>query len=293
MSLLIAAVVSGIALGFLLGLLGFGIVFLYKATGVANFAQGVLGTFGAFLVYRIGLATGLGPWISFLLGLVVSLPAGALMYALVFRPKDEADKFNLTVRTLGLNLLLLALIERYWAAGQPFAFPAMLPQTAALNFGQTVISWLTLGTIAIAALLAVGFAALFRYTDLGLLFLALSERPEIARMLGVATRRLTMVGWMLTAGIALIVGVLLAPAALLSSEMMEPYMLLGFTAVVLGGLTSLFGVFVGGILVGIVNNVVTLYANGDMAVFAVFGLLLIVLGLRPQGLFGVVVPERL
>jgi branched-chain amino acid transport system permease protein len=102
-----------------------------------------------------------------------------------------------------------------------------------------------------------------------------------------------MIAWMIAAVISVLVGVLLAPTALLSRDMMEPYMLLAFTAVVIGGLTSLYGVFVGGIIVGVVNNLMSLYFSSDAAVLAVFVLLLLVLGFRPQGIFGDREIERL
>jgi branched-chain amino acid transport system permease protein len=159
--------------------------------------------------------------------------------------------------------------------------------------GDAVVSWASVGIAATAIVLAAAFALFFSRTDLGLLFLGLSERRDIAGMLGVPTRRLSMIAWMIAAVISVLVGVLLAPTALLSRDMMEPYMLLAFTAVVIGGLTSLYGVFVGGIIVGVVNNLMSLYFSSDAAVLAVFVLLLLVLGFRPQGIFGDREIERL
>lgn len=293
MSTFIAATVSGIALGFLLGLLGFGVVILYKATGVANFAQGAIGTLGAFLIAKIGALTGLGIVPSLALGVVVAALLGVVLYYCFFRYNDEVDAFNLTIRTLGLELLILALINAKWAEGQPFPFPAVFPTEAAFHFGNTVVSWLTLGSILTAALLTFGFVYIFNRTDIGLQFIAVAERPQIARMLGVRTRRLVLMSWVIASVIALIVGALLAPIALLSSEMMEPYMLLAFTAVVIGGLTSLYGVFIGGIVVGVVNNVAALYLSSDVAVLIVFCLLLITLRFRPNGFLVKAVAERL
>src|SRR5262249_53764970 len=160
----------------------------------------------------------------------------------------EAGHFNLTIRTLGLQLLLLAFIHLFWAEGQPFAFPGLFSSSAAIRFGDTAISWMTIGTVGAATLLTGAFVCLFNFTDLGLQIVAVAERPNIARLLGIETRRLILISWILVSVVATIVGVLLAPLALLSSEMMEPYMLLAFTAVVVGGLTSLYGVFVGGII---------------------------------------------
>jgi branched-chain amino acid transport system permease protein len=290
-SLFVAAVFSGIALGFLLGLLGFGIVLLYKATGVANFAQGVFGCLGAFFIYKL-VGAGLSPWPAFVLAILLMAGVCALFYFLVFRPRDDADHFNLTIRTLGLQMLILALIHKFWATGQPFAFPELFPGGSAIQFGSTVISWLTFGTIGMAVVFVTGSILIFRYTRAGLLFLAVSERPDIARMLGVRTRVLTLIAWMIAGSVSVIVGALLAPHALLSSDMMDPYLLLGFTAVVLGGLTSLYGVFLGGIIVGVTNNIIATFVSGDAAVLTIFLVLLVILRFRPQGIFGSTVAER-
>lgn len=293
MSTFIAAVISGIALGFLLGLLGFGIVLLFKSTGVANFAQGAIGTLGAFLVAKIGVWSGLSIVPSLCIGIFVAAVLGALMYYAFFRYNDEIGGFNLTIRTLGVEFLILALINLRWAEGQPFPFPAVFPNATAFQFGNTVVSWLTLGSVLTAGLLTGGFAYIFNRTDVGLQFVAIAERPQIARLLGVRTRRLVLLSWIAAAIIALVVGAMLAPVALLSSEMMEPYMLLGFTAVVIGGLTSLSGVFIGGIIVGVVNNVAALYLSSDVAVLLVFCLLMVTLRFRPHGLLVKGVAERL
>lgn len=292
MSLFIAAVVSGIVVGLLLGLFGFGIVFLYKATGIANFAQGSLATLGGFLTYRVVLDAGVSLWLAMAAAVVLSALVGAAIYWLFMRPREH-NRLNLIIRTLGVQMLLLAIIEHYWSAGQPFPFPSVYPQSTAFVLGDAVVSWASLGIAATAIVLAAAFALFFSRTDLGLLFLGLSERRDIAGMLGVPTRKLSMIAWMIAAVISVVVGVLLAPTALLSSDMMEPYMLLAFTAVVIGGLTSLYGVFVGGIIVGVVNNLVSLYFSSDAAVLSVFVLLLLVLGFRPQGIFGDREIERL
>lgn len=285
MGILTAAIVSGIVVGILLGLFGFGIVFLYKSTGVANFAQGSLATLGGFLTYRTMVETGVGLPLALLASIVLSAIIGAVIYWLVMRPHGH-NRLNLMIRTLGLQMLLLAVIEHFWSQGQPFTFPSLFAQAPAFIVGQTVLSWASIGIAATSLALVAAFALFFTRTDLGLLFLGLSERRDIANMLGVPTQRLSMFAWMTAASLSVVVGVLLAPTALLSSEMMEPYMLLAFTSVVIGGLTSLYGAFIGGIVVGVMNNLVTLYISSDAAVICVFVLLLVVLGLRPQGLFG-------
>lgn len=293
MSIFIAVVVSGAALGLLLGLLGFGIVVLYRATGIVNFGQGVIGAFGAFIIYNAAILLGINIYLAIIVGLAASVLLGVLLYYIFFRINDEEGSFNLTIRTLGVQLFILAILHRYFADGQPFSFPSVLPNTPALQLGDTVISWLTVGTLACSMVLIGVFVWIFNRTDVGLKFAALAERPDVSQLLGIQTRRLAMIAWIMTSLVATIVGTLLAPIALLSSEMMEPYMLLAFTAVVLGGLNSLYGVFVAGVIVGVVNNIVSLYFGQDTAVLTVFVILLGVLSVMPNGMFSTTSMERL
>lgn len=286
MELLLGGLISGIAVGALYGLLGFAIIMLLKATGVANFAQGALGTLGAFVVYELTQSFGLSFWPAFALAVPIVALVGAALYFLALRPNDEADHLNLIIRTLALSLLIIAGINKQWASGQPFTFPAVISGDTALLLGGAAISWLTIGTLAIAALLALGFACFFYRTRLGLLYLGVADRAEIATLLGVRTRRLTAIAWAIAAVISLITGTLVAPRTLLSSDMMDFYLLFSFTAAVIGGLSSLWGVFVGGALVGCVDNLVTIYAGPDMGTIAVFALLIAVLLMRPSGIFG-------
>lgn len=286
MELLIAGTISGVAVGALYGLLGFAVVLLYKSTGVANFAQGTLGTLGAFFVYQFFTGLGWNLWASVGLSVVAMAVIGALLYLLILLPRGDADHVNLLLRTLGISLLLLAIINANWATGQPFNFPSVLPGGVAFQVGGASVGWVVLGTLAIAALLATGFRWFFGATKTGLMFLGVADKPEVAQLLGVRTRRLNAIAWALGSVVSLIVALLVAPRSLLSSDMMEFYLLFGFTAAIVGGLTSLWGAFVGGAVIGIINNLVTIYADSDLAVVSIFAVLLVVLLVRPEGLFG-------
>lgn len=292
MDLLVGATLNGVAYGTLYGLLGFAIVLLYKATGIANFGQGNLGTLAIFAVFALAVREGVNLGVSVVLGFVVAVAAGAASYLLVIRPRDEADHLNTTIRTLGLYLLLFAVVNYEFAIGQPFNFPSIFPEGRAFSLGGNGITWTTLGTLVVALLLSGSFAWFFRRTRLGLLFLGMASRPEIAELLGVATRRLTMFAWMAAASVSLVVALLIAPVALLTSDMMDPFLLLAFTAAIIGGLTSMVGVFVGGLIIGVMDNIITVYGNSDTAMLSVFGLLILVLLVKPEGLLGSRAAER-
>lgn len=289
MTLFIASVASGVAIGLLYGLLAFSIVLLYKTTGVANFAIGNMATFATFVVFHLMASTG---GVASLIGLAAAGLLGAAIYVLIMRPNDEAGTLNLVMRTLALYLFLSAFMNRFWATGQPFTFPSFLPRQS-FDVGGVTIGWSSIAILAIAVVLSAGFYLVFTRTPIGVQFLALAERPDVARLLGVRTKRLAMLAWVTSGVIAMIVGTLVAPGALLSSDMMEHFLLFAFTSAVVGGLNSLAGAFVGGIVVGCVSNVSIVYFSQDAALFTVFVLLVTVLLARPDGFFGYSVVRRL
>ncbi|HEX4832442.1 MAG TPA: branched-chain amino acid ABC transporter permease [Trebonia sp.] len=292
MGLAISVIVSGIAFGLLIGILAFTLVFLYKTTGVANFAIGNIGMFEAFMVYEL-YESGLGIWPAALIGVVLSVVFGALVYLVVLRPfSGGGGQANVLVRTVGLYLLLAAMADVFFGQNQPYRFPQLLPHGGP-DAGSVVIGWSNLITVGVVLVICAAFAAMFRYTSLGLNFLAVAQRASVARLLGVRVQRLSIIAYMIAGILALLVGVLVAPQQLLFSQMMDPMLLYAFAAAVIGGLTSLGGSLVGGIIIGVAVDVVSTYVGGDLALASALGLLLLTLAVRPNGLFGTAQVVRL
>jgi len=285
MDLYISAAISGVAVGLLYGMIGFAIVMLYKSTGVANFAQGTLATLGAFVAWALVTDAGLPLLAAVPIALVASGVFGIIVYFLVIRPRASAGNLNITVRTLGLSLLLLAIMEWRWGALAPYRYPTIV-HGEGIQIASVVLPAQSLLIAAVAAVIMVLLWALFRYTRAGLSFRALAEQPDTARLLGLRATRLSAATWGLSAVLGTIVGVLLAPSAFLAPAMMEPYLLFTFTGIVLGGLTSLPGALLGSVIVGIISNVTIVAFNLEAGVLVVFAILLIVMLLRPQGLLG-------
>jgi branched-chain amino acid transport system permease protein len=144
-----------------------------------------------------------------------------------------------------------------------------------------------------AIVLGGAFWLLYNRTATGLLLRGIADRPDVARLLGADTTRLSGLAWLLAGLVAVVVGLLTVPTALLSSDMMDSFFLYAFTAALLGGMTSLPGAFVGGVVVGVVSNVVTVLRGQEISILAIFGLLIAILLIRPDGLFGHGVVERL
>ncbi len=283
---------TGIITGLLYGMLGFAIVVLFKMTGIPNFAAGSLATLGAVAVFELAVRHHVYLALAIVLGLVAAGITGAVTYVVVMRYRDTAGVPNLTVRTLGLYLLLFALTDKALGEGQPFTFPQLFP-VRAVTFGPLRVPVYGIGVLAIAVVLTAGFGCLFAFSRAGLLFRGVASDRETARLLGANVRRLEAASWALTTVLAAVVGILAAPSTLVSAGMMDESLLYVFAAVVIGGLTSLGGAFAGGVTVGVVQGFVHYYGNADLSLLAVFGLFLLTLLVRPHGLFGEPVPERL
>jgi len=287
-----AAILTGLTTGLLYGLLGFAIVALFKMTGVANFAAGSIATLGAAVALKASQTWGLSTLLAVLLAIAATAAAGVIAYWLVMRFRDDVDHLSLTVRTVGLFLLAQGLLEKWLGPGQPFAFPALLPDISLTVSGVRLASSTLLFPVVAAVCLAL-FGIFFRFTRTGLLMRGMASDVSTATLLGADTRRLSAAAWGLTAGLAAVVGVLAAPSQLVSSDMLTSWLLFVFAGVVIGGLTSLVGAVVGGVIVGVVQGVAYQLAGNEVALLAVFALFLLTLQVMPQGIFGRPTVERL
>lgn len=287
-----SAIVTGMTVGLLYGLMGFAIVTLFKMTGVANFAAGTTATLGATIALKLINGHQVPAFAAAGIAVVVTGLIGVAAYLVVMRPGDDVDHLSLTVRTVGMFLLGQALLETWLGQGQPFAFPRILPDIST-HVASTRVPSATVWFPIIGAVILAGFAALFRLTRAGLLMRGMASDASTAALLGTHKGPLTAAAWGLSSALAAVVGVLAAPSRLVSSDMMTGWLLYVFAGVVIGGLTSLTGAIVGGVGVGFVQGVTYQLASDEAALVAVFALFLVTLQLRPHGLFGVAVGERL
>jgi branched-chain amino acid transport system permease protein len=285
MSLLAPSVVSGVSVGLLYGLLGFSIVTLYKASATLSFAQPAVGMFTTFIAYFGFSKLGLPPVAAVGAGLGAAAVVGFLLYLVAMRPNDDAGASNRAFRTLAIYLLLLAVASTVFASGQPFEFPIPTPG-GSISLGTGAIPLLDFVILGVTAVVCGVLLLFFTRTRYGLLFRAVADNREVARLLGIPARRITALVWAAGAVIACIVGLLTVPTAFVSTDTLSNYAIYALAGVFLGGLTTWTGTFLGGIIVGIISNVALVYSSQEVAVGAVFIVLLIVLTLRPQGILG-------
>lgn len=284
MNLFLPALVSGVTAGALYGLLAFSVVVLYKATGVANFAVGIIGTLGTFIVWRLGLA-GVSLPLAVAVGIASIALIGAVIYFLVIRPRASASGSNMVVRTLALSFTLTALVDHFWAVGQPFAFPTLLPE-GGITFGALELPWATIVILTVALGLVGLFAYVFNRTNLGLQMKAVAADREIAKLLGVRYRTIACIVWAISGVLTVTVALLSANRLLLTTHMLEGSLLYSFAGAIIFGLTSLSGAIIGSLAIGVLNSIVSTYASSEIALIAVFGVLLITMFVKPDGIFG-------
>lgn len=292
MQVAIGVIIGGLAVGLGYGLLGFAVVFLHRTTGVANFAAGSMATFETFLVWQL-IQSGMATWLAVLCGFVLAAVFGVVIYEVVFRPAEGKGPLNMLVRTLALWLLLPAILELKWANGEPFNFPNVLP-TGGFTVAGVVVPWSDPTIALIACGLALSVSAILRRTSGGLQLAAMAQDFNTARLIGLRVRVLSAIAWAVVGVLTLIAGLLFVPSQLLSSTMMDDILLYGMAAAVVGGgLNSLGGALVGGMIIGLVTDLIAEYASASYSLAAALVVLTATLLVRPEGLFGARVRERL
>lgn len=282
--ILLATVIGGLINGGMYALLGIAIVLIFSTTSIANFAQGELATAGGFLALALILPLGLGMPASWALTLTLMGLAGVLIYAVLIRPGGERDHLNLTVRTLGLASILHATWVFKWAVNEPYKIPSLFG-AGNIPLGPISVSRDQAGTLVVACLVGALFFLFFRFTMTGLTMRAMAVDRNNAALHGVNLRKTNAIVWFIATVISAVVGLLAAPISFLEAGLMQPYILKAFTAAIIGGMFSYPGVIAGALILGVSESfaaaTVSLHVREPFA----FAVLLLVLLLRPQGLF--------
>jgi branched-chain amino acid transport system permease protein len=288
---LVIGVITGSAYGFL----ALGLVLIYKSSGVFNFAQGEFGTVAVFTLYLLHFHVPYG--IAILGALVVAVIMGVVVERIIVRPLFDAPRVTLLVATAGVALLSVG-VQIWFGEATAKSVDRALPTLDRVTVLGVQVSDQRLLLLGALAILAALLAFFFNKTNLGLAILGSSQEPTATELMGISVKRLSTIVWAMAALLGGLAGVLAVP----ESGSVSPGVLTGaflipaFTAAVLGGMTSLPGAFLGGIVVGIVEAVGTsapifqdggaLEIPGNPSTLLVFVVLLVVLIARPQGLLG-------
>ncbi|WP_027930151.1 branched-chain amino acid ABC transporter permease [Amycolatopsis thermoflava] len=284
MSTFVALSVSALAYGAALALAALGFLVLYKATGVVNFAHGDLITLGGYLALWFITALHLAPVAGYLVALAVMFGAGVLLERVAFAPLRRRPHLTVLIATLAAALVLRAAIS-LWQGSTPRKLPSPVGDEVVTILGAP-IAVQRLVIIGVAAVCLTGIVLLFTRTGFGRQLRAVSSDRMAAELHGINTTRVSVVAWGLSAALAALAGILIAPLSALDVNFGFTMMLAAFAAAVLGGFGSLWGATLGAVLVGVLQHLVGGYVLQDFAVVLPFLAMLLLLALRPQGLFG-------
>ncbi|HTZ04549.1 MAG TPA: branched-chain amino acid ABC transporter permease [Gaiellaceae bacterium] len=277
--------VAGLAQGAIFASLALALVLIYRATEVINFAQGEMAMATTYFAYQLTL-WGLTYWAAFFLALVMGFFLGLVIQVVAIRPVQHSV-IAVVIVTVGLFVLIDGLVTWKWGADLKF-MPAPFGNQV-YHVGSVAFSRQDLGTLVVVIGTVLILWALFRFTKLGLAMRAAALRPASASLVGVRVNWMLAIGWGLAAVVGAVAGLMTEPTVFLQPTMMQAVLLYAFAAAVLGGLESPAGAVVGGLALGVFLNLVGQYvgfATSELRLPIAFAVLLVVLLIKPQGLFG-------
>jgi branched-chain amino acid transport system permease protein len=282
---------AGLVQGMIFAAFALALVLIWRSTRVVNFAQGAMAAATAFIALAL-IHAGQSYWVALVVALVSGFLLGALVERLVVRRVEGGPELNAVIVTLGLFVAIEALIA-ILAGNQVQAFPAPFSLRGLTIGGSTVAlapnDLYVVGAAVVTMLLLI---ALFRFTRLGLAMRASAFGQEVARLLGVRVGRMLTLGWALAAVVGSLAGLLIAGGGIVSPSFMDAIVVYGFVAAVLGGLDSPIGAVVGGLVLGLLLAYVSQYVDKNLTDMAALVVLVVVLLVRPGGLFSSVRTRR-
>jgi branched-chain amino acid transport system permease protein len=288
MDQLVQQIVSGLATGAIYSSLALALVMIYRATELVNFAQGDMAMFSTYLAWTL-MDAGLPFWAAFVITLVVSFVGGVVIERVIIRPVQNAPVLAAVIVFIGLQLIIYAL------AGWIFTytvkdFPSPFPDKPLLG---ALITTRDLGVIGVTLIMLILLYLFFRFTPTGLAMRAAAQNPVSARLSGIRVGRMLAIGWGLAATIGATAGIMVAPILFLDPNMMFGVLIYAFAAALLGGITNPLGAVIGGLIVGVAENLIGTYLIATQLKLTVaLALIFLVLVFKPNGLFGTVTVRR-
>ena len=285
-------VISGLATGGIYGSLALALVMIYQATDVVNYAQGEMAMFSTYLAWTM-INAGLPYWVAFFATLVLAFVGGLVIERVVIRPVENAPVLTIVMVCIGLLVILRSIAGWIYSYIQK-PFPSPFPQTP-LRLGALIVGAHDVGAIGVTLVVLALLYVFFRYTPLGLAMRAAAQNPVSSRLVGIRVGWMLALGWGLAALVGAVGGMMVAPIVFLDPNMMAGILIYAFASATLGGFNSPGGAVVGGFIVGVVENLVGTYVKfigTELKLTVALAMILIVLVVRPSGLFGRVAVHR-
>jgi branched-chain amino acid transport system permease protein len=289
METFIHQVIAGIATGGVYASLALALVMIYQSTHHINFAQGEIAMFATYMAWTL-LNAGVSYWLAFICTIVLAFTLGVLIQRIIIQPVEKAPVLNVVVVFIGLLVILNSIagwVFTYTIKSFPSPFPTEPP------FGLHFISSHELGSIGVTLVLLVMLYGFFKFTPLGLAMRAAAQNPDSSRLVGIRVGWMLALGWGLAAAIGSVAGMMIAPVVFLEPNMMSGILLYAFAAALVGGIDSPGGAVLGGFIVGILENILGAYVIGtELKLSVALVLIIVVLTIKPAGLFGKVIVSR-
>jgi branched-chain amino acid transport system permease protein len=279
-------VTSGLASGAIFASVALALVLIYRATDVVNFAQGEMATFTTFIAWSL-MNHGLSYWPAFVLTLGIAFVGGVGVERVFIRPVERRPELVIVIVTIGLLIALNGLTGWIWGP-EVKAFDSPFPNRT-IDVAGVAVSIQDIGTFCVCLATVLLVWLFFRFTTVGLAMRAVAVNPDASRLMGVRVGWMLALGWGLAAVLGAVAGMMAAPTVFLDPDMMLVILIYAFAAAVLGGIDSPVGAVVGGLILGVVVNLLGRYVGfvgQQLRLPSALALLLLVLLVRPQGLFG-------
>lgn len=292
LNLFFSQLLNGLSSGVIYASLALAIVLIYRTTRILNFAQGEMALFSTYVTWWLadeGLPIGAAIAIS----VVISFVGGAAIERVIIRPFERAAPLVIVIATLGLFLALNSLTQVIFGTDAK-QLENVFPVTV-WNIGGVRIEAQTVGLIVVLGLECVALWVLFQRTRVGLALRAVANNPESSRLLGIKVGSMLMLGWGLAAGLGALAGAMVVPTTqALTASSLQSVLVFAFAAAALGGFDSPLGAVVAGLIVGVAEALTIQYVEplNNIELVVPFGIILVVLLVKPSGLFGTTRVER-
>lgn len=277
-------VASGLSAGCLYALAALGLVLIYRTMEIVNFAHGEMAMISTFVAYTLLVRVGLPYVLAMLVALAFAFIFGMAIERVFLRPIQEGPLVSMMIMTLGLFMVFNGAAGWVWGF-DPVSFPYAV-RGRPVFIGDIIVTRDSLLVLAVTVIMAGALYLALRFTMAGIAIRATSQNPRAARLMGVPVPKVYSLTWGMSAVLGAVAGILIAPTTFLSPSMMAEVQIKAFTAAVLGGFSSLPGAVVGGLLLGVLENLVAGYISTQLKSTFAFALIVVVLLIRPSGIMG-------
>ena len=290
MTVFLQYVAGGLAACSLYALAALGLTLIYKTTGVVNFAHGEMAMVSTFVAYILLTAYRVPYAAAFVGALAFAAVLGVAIERVFMRRVQGASVLSQIMVTLGLFLVLNGAMSTRFFEALPFPQPI---GGSPLNLSGVFVSADSLLVFGLGAAIMLGLYLFFRYTLLGVALRATAQNLSVARLMGVRVGRVYATTWGVAAVLGAVAGMLIAPTTALYPSFMGDVAIKAFASAILGGLGSLPGAVIGGLLLGVLENLIAGYVSTELKAVFAFSLILLVLVLRPEGIMGAPVRRKI